>query len=235
MKPPFYILAATPVETSKLKRFFESGEDSVISLLQSPGEIRYAGWNLQTFDTPRIIKGEYLEVRNGDRKLIKLYEDGTLILRALADNNFLGWGQDRDSFIKSPRLNPIAVVELTYSFVDFYKNIASRFLIKPNSIKFRVDLKNTFIDGAKLYLTPYGLGTYAWHFNDDKHPAPSNEMEREVEVSLDSLSESPSHVAYELVQKVYLWFGLEPKEIPYVAEDEKGRKFIDIEKIKKSS
>jgi hypothetical protein len=41
-------------------------------LLENPGSLRYAGWDLETRDTARIVKGEYLEVSLGDLKTIQL-------------------------------------------------------------------------------------------------------------------------------------------------------------------
>lgn len=233
MQKPLYVLAAAPCEPSRLKGVFESGEGSVMEILKNPGQLRYAGWDLQTLNTPRIIKGECLEVKSGKRKLIRLYEDGTLIVRVPADQSFLGWGQDEDAFMKKPRLNPITIVEFTYNFVDFYKKLVPHFITKPTKIKFRVKLKNTLIETERIYLTPYGVGTVAWDFDDDRHYAPKEEMIENIDIEVDNLLRSPAHVAYQLVERLYLWFGLEPKEIPYASKDNEGNRFIDAEKIKK--
>ena len=74
----------------RVKNLFDAG--SVKALLENPGSLRYAGWDLETRDTARIVKGEYLEVSLGDLKTIQLYEDGMLLARAKADEEFLAWG-----------------------------------------------------------------------------------------------------------------------------------------------
>jgi hypothetical protein len=230
---PLYILAAAPREPARLKNFFESGSSSVKHLLEKPGELRYAGWDLQTLDTARIVKGEYLEVKNGDRKTLNLYEDGTFIMRVAADDRFLGWGENPKAFQTQPRLNPIALVELTYNFAVFYSKLLDHFEAKPRMIKFRIMLKNAHMGQAKLYLTPYGVGTFAWVLNNEKHDAPENEVVREVDVETETITKNPGKVAYLLVEKLYLWFELSPEQIPYVSLKD-GQRFVDFELIKKS-
>src|SRR5688572_31620822 len=54
--------------------------------------------------------------------IFQLYEDGTLLVRVAADSTFLGWGQDEKEFNTRPRLNPMALIELTTSFVHLYRS-----------------------------------------------------------------------------------------------------------------
>lgn len=234
MSKPFYILAVAPMQPSTINKFFEPGEGSVTELLKHPEKLRNMGWDLRTLDTPRIVKGEYLQVRNGERKLINLYEDGTLIFRALADHTFLGHGQGEEGFKENPRLNPMAVIEVTYNFVDFYKKLVFYFSSKPIDVKFKVEFKNAFFGGKKIYLNPYGLKSLEWRDDYDQHLASEENMSKEIIVKVEDLLNSPAHVAYELVQKLYLWFGFDPNKIPYTSKDEEGKRFIDVKKIIKN-
>jgi hypothetical protein len=232
MSKPFYILAIAPTISCKLKKIFEPGSDSIMHLLQNPGKLRPSGWDLVTYDIPQIVKGEFLEVKNY-QKDIRVYEDGALILKALADNNYLSWGQHEEDFKKFPRLNPIALIELTYNFIDFYKKLSRHFEITPKNIKLRCELRNAFLnENAKLCLTPHGVNTVAFSSNF-KAEAPENDMIKEIEKELDDLLNYPAQVAYELIEKLYLWFGHTSCDIPYTDEDEQGKKFIDINQIKK--
>lgn len=233
MLDPLLILAATPYEQTKIKNFFQSDGDSVKELLRNPGGLRYAGWDLETLDNPRIIKGEYWEVRNGDRKYLNLYEDGTFIFRASAGSDFLGWPRKEKEFNEHPRLNPMGLIEVTYNFVNFYAKLVPRFVVQPTKIKFMVEIKNAFLEKTKIYLLPYGLNAYGWLFDSERYPAPENNMKRECEIDTDVITSSVAYIAYRIVENVYLWFGLEPLKIPYTLSDAKGQKYIDIEQIKK--
>lgn len=233
MSEPFYVLAAAPCSPGKLKKFFESGPDSIMDLLQNPGQLRHAGWDLNTLDFPQIIKGEYLEVKSG-RKLIRLYEDGTMILRALADNNYLGWPRFEEQFKKSPRLNSIALIELTYNFIDFYRRLSGHFEINPEKIRIGCELRNVFLPGETiLSLAPGPVGTVGNEFDFFKKEAPGNNMEKQIDFELADIQNSPAYIVYELIEKLYLWFGHTTDKIPYTSENDQGKKFIDIKQITK--
>ena len=215
---PSIIYSAVPEGSTKVRHFLEAGP--VWDLVQEPGELRYAGWSLRTLDRVRIVRGEYLEVSNGDRKVLNLYEDGTFIAKAAADDSFLGWGtRGETEFAESPRLNPLAVIEFTYSFVELYARLLPEMDPRPRAVQLRLQIENAWFGesgSSKLYLTPYGVDTYSWHFNDERHVAPDADMIREVDVSADALADVGA-VAYRLVEKLYAWFGFSSDKIPYAA------------------
>lgn len=231
MKKPIYTLSAIPKENIKLKNIFEFGKNSVQELLENPGRLRPMGWDLNTKDKARIEKGEFLEVRNGERKLINLYEDGTLILLAAADETFLGWGPRDLPFNEDARLNVLAVTELTYNFVSFYTKLIQFFTSAPQEISFRMKLKNAFLDNShRLYIVPQEINTIPFK----KYEAKSSEIEEIVPVKSEELLDSPQYIAYKLIRKVYFLFNIPENKIPYTLKDEKDRRVIDVEKIKKA-
>jgi len=225
---PTFIYAMTPAGATSFKNFFEAGP--VKELLEKPGELRYSGWDLNTRDQVKIVKGEYLELRNGERKLIRLYEDGALIVRVDASEDFLGWGRGDVEFKQKPRLNPVAVIEFTYNFVNLCSKLVKFLHPKPNTVGIRVEIRNAFFENSKLYMIPYGTGTTAWHFDDEQYKAPEASVIREIDVSIDELTSRPDIVAYSLVQKIYAWFGISSEKIPYVSA-EGDKKFVDSQKI----
>ena len=56
-------------------------------------------------------------------------------------------------------------------------------------------------------------------------------MDKHDDVDISDLENEAGHVAYSLIEKLYLWFGIDKTLIPYVSK-EKGKEIIDIEKIK---
>jgi hypothetical protein len=103
-------------------------------------------------------------------------------------------------------------------------------LAMPKIVGMRVEIRSAFFESSKLYMIPYGTGTYAWLFDDEQFKAPEASMLREVDVSIEELTSRPGVVAYSLVQKVYTWFGISSEKIPYISV-EGDKKFVDPEKI----
>lgn len=234
IKKPVYILSALPNEDTKINNFFSSEEESVKHLLENPGGLRKMGWDLTTLNQAKLIKGDYFEIVNGERKKIHLYENGVLILMADANQNFLGWGRDPEKFKKSPRLNPVALIEITYNFINFYKKVFDYFENTPSKIKLVARIVNAKLDNDNsLYLNPYGIGTYEWEFDDERYFAPAEEMEKEIECDASDLLLKPEKYTYLLIEKLYAWFGMTIDKIPLIINDEKNNKSIDVEKIKK--
>jgi hypothetical protein len=219
----------TPEGNPSFKNFFETGP--IKELLEHPGELRYAGWDLNTRAQARIVRGEFLEVKSGGRKLIRLYEDGTLIAKVVADHTFLGWAHGEGEFEDHPRLNPVALLEFTFNFLNLAQQFFRLLDNPPRSVGLRVEIRNAFLRSSELYVIPYGTGTYEWLFDDDRYKAPENSMVREITVSAEELTSRPEFAAYTLAERIYTWFGVPSEKIPY-ASIEDGRKFIDVVKIK---
>src|SRR6266849_503363 len=93
------------------KNFFEPGE--LKKIIENPGQFRPSGWDLITRDRARIVKGQYFEVSSAERKRIRVYQDGSVIVRVYGDEDFLSWGQNKNNFQQSPRVNTIALIEFT--------------------------------------------------------------------------------------------------------------------------
>lgn len=230
---PIYIISVIPNEPSKFKNLFQSGENTLMDLLAHPGSFRYAGWDLETLDSPKIVAGEYLEVRNGDRKTIQLYEDGTLIFKMPVGPTFLGWGRREENFEEAPRLNPVALIEASANFVYFYKKLLPFFEIKPQEIIFKIEFHNMKLSNDKfIYLNPFPVNSIGWSFDDEQKPAPDENMEREIIIDSNLLDTKPGAVSYKVIEKIFLWFGIPTNKIPYIKSDG-GESTVNIELISK--
>jgi hypothetical protein len=219
------ILSAYPNQPGELKTIFLTTDGSIRKHLENPPILRHGGWSLETLDQARIVRGEMIRVTNGDVKVIDLYRDGSLIFAGLADNNFLAWG---DSPLKQ-KINAVAIVEIIYSFVNFYKLVLKDFKELPKEVIFGVQFRNMHLDGIKNYLVPYKLGSIPHIFDDEKQDAPDNNgsfaksfLAQDYDVAI---------IAYEILKEVYLWFCLEEDKIPYV-KSENGLKMVEADAIK---
>ncbi len=230
---PVFVFAARPGEKVRVAGLFDDGP--VGRLLEEPGGLRYAGWDLQTQDRARIVKGHYLEVKLADQKTIRLYEDGMLFARVPGDDSFLGWAassDDRKPFAEKPRLNPLSLLEFTYNFVDLYRRVAEHLHPIPKTHGLFMSIRHTTVGEKKLYLNPYGLETWARLQDRTRYEAPEDSADLQVEVDATTLSDRPARAAYVLAEKVYLWFGVPINEIPYTtgAGEDRG---LDVEFIRR--
>jgi len=160
-KTPSLILAASPLERIRLPDSFFEENGPYYELLKNPSYLRYSGWNLRTLDTPRLKRGDYWEVTNGERKLLRLYSDGSFVAAASADQDFLGWRQEE----KPAVLHALAAIEFVYEFVDFYKVFLTKAVEAGMGIsgcRFKVGMKDLQTIPEKLKLRPHELDTYGF-------------------------------------------------------------------------
>ena len=218
------VISAYLHEPSQLKTIFLSAEKSIRRRLEQPPILRAHGWGLNTHDQAKIFRGEMIRVTNGDRKVIDLYRDGTLVFVGLADHNFLAWPDE-----KKQKLNPLAIVEVIYGYFSFYKLVLEDLEKRPDNITMRVDFRNLHKGGLKSGLVPYALNTYGQLFDDEKKLAPENYVT--LLRSFATKDFDPGAMGYEIVKEIYLWFGIEEDKIPYV-KNENGLRIIDVDGIK---
>jgi hypothetical protein len=230
-KVPLFVYTGRPVTKVRLRGLFERG--ALRELVERPGTLRYAGWNLETREQARIVKGEYLEVALGDWKTIQLYEDGMLLAKVKADADFLAWGsREGEGFEKHPRLNPLALIEFTYSFVEVFGRVLEHAEPSPAECLLQLTIQNAFREGGPLYLNPYGLHTWAHQVDDTRHPAPVDTGQIEVQVDAGLIRENAPRAAYRFVERIYLWFGVPVEEIPY-ATGAGDAKAIDVDVLRR--
>jgi hypothetical protein len=227
MATPYYILAATPVEQERLRQFFDT-DGKVARLLEHPPETRYASFGLTTLDSAHLVKGEFLEVRSGNRKTIHLHPDGTLIFRAVANDEFLGWPLKEEEFLRQPLINPIVVCDTAVSFVRFYKALLPLFVTAPKNVRFRVELRNAVLGDKPLSLVAGGIQEAAWQFREQGNVVREPNPRAEVRATVEDVENKPDALAYQLVEQFYSFFDLSKDAIAY-ANDKDGTYVIDVE------
>jgi len=217
------VITAYTAQTSELKTIFDSSENSIRKRLENPPIIRHGGWSLETWDKSKIIRGEMIRVVNGTIKVIDLYRDGTLVFVGLADKEFLAWGNS-----PKQKINPVAIVELIYNFISFYKLVLEDFLKKPKEIFIRIDFRNMHLDGIKTYLVPYHLNSFIQELDWIKKEAPDNSGVISKGFFVENFD--VGEVAFEVLKEIYLWFGIEADKIPYTGTKD-GVKVVDPKSI----
>lgn len=226
-KLPNFALIAYPERKIELKTIFLSAKSSIKRKLENPPELRYAGWDLATDDRAQIKEGKYIRVRNGERKVIDLYNGGILIFNVLANEDFLSWGRRSDSF----KFNTLALIEVVCNFVLFYAEVIKDFNGTAHTVVFCYGFNNLWTENNKYFLTPYAVGSHGYLFNREKKDAPNSSFfSDQIIFELSSFS-NIGQIVYGIVENIYLWFGIEADKIPYTKQLN-GTTVIDIEQIK---
>jgi hypothetical protein len=163
-----------------------------------------------------------------------LFEDGTLLARVSADPSFLAWGRTSDQFPQRPKLNPLAAIEVTTSFAYLYKRLLERLKPQPNTLRYRLEIKDAIIEGRKLYLTPHGLNSISWASDDERYEISQANTSKELTREAESLRSDVDHIAYELVKRFYLMFNMPTDKIPYT-KTEAGVHRIDVNAFSRRS
>ena len=228
---PIFIYSMVPLQTTSYKNFFEAGPFK--SLLEKPGQLRYAGWDLTTNGPARIIKGDYIELSSAERKRIQVYEDGSVFVRVAADNNYLSWGLNDTNFREMPRLNTLALIEFSLNFCRLCSGLTMFMEPLPTEVELKVEIRNAFFDDSKLFLIPHPVSTHWFAYTDDRHVAPEPSTTRRLSLASKLLQLRPDVVAFLLVRQIFLWFGASPDTIPY-SSSEDDLKFIDENMIRNS-
>lgn len=230
MDKSFYILTARLQNPISIPNFFADQGNPAYDLLVNPPYLRKYGWNLITLDTPRIIKGECWEVKNGDRKVLRLYKDGSIVTRFAADGSFLGWGRTDNAETSNipesvPVINALALLEVTYEFVSFYAMFLEKINVGINPC-INVKLSNMAVGQSRLFRVSVTPGDAIWDLKNKSHVARENSFEKELWSSTSELN-SEGRLSFRIVEEIFNWFGIPSNNIPYNINNT-----IDADKIK---
>jgi hypothetical protein len=229
---PSLTLFARPRETVGVPSLFRGPEDGVRAALENPPFTREEGWNLRTLDRAEIVNGDHLRLTNGDRKAIELYEDGAFIAIGRFDG-FLArdtWSPDPEG-PKFYKINSLALIEYIHDFVLAFAALVPFMEPKPTNAAFGVKIiGGTNWPNAKLFLPPYGIGTYGWEMPMQASPPDKDEYEWWTVLPLRD-PVAVQEIALRLVERVYAYFKRQFEEIPYLNE---ARDAVDPESFKKT-
>lgn len=229
-KKPYLILIAEPIPSLEFDKLFHREGNPVVALLEKPRSLRSMGWNMDTLDTARIFEGKGWEVKNGDRKTIRLYSSGMLTAHALLNSEFLGHGMSRDEFTETPIVNPLAIVEYVYEYMKLFCDI-----IKSGSkeysgiIGIRVAIVGSNTNGKKLQLSTGNVFDPFLHLEMNRQEILEDyDGETNINIS-DTAVIDPAKMAFQALELIYRGAGVTADNIPYTNYVDT----VDIDKILK--
>lgn len=199
-------------QPNNIKDIFGGENSPVTSLLEHPGGFRGMGWDLETLDRARPVAGEYLQVKNGIRKIIRIHRDGQVLLAG--DDEFIGWGVNKDQE-GDFSVNALATSELMTNFVKFGVDLSKFLQEKPSKIIFKTSFYNPKKEKVRLALVHKGMS-----FSEHSSSTVINANASEVSISLND-SFKLEKAAYFFVAELFYLFGLREDEFWYVDKETK--------------
>lgn len=232
---PVYVIAATVSSGNRVREFYSTRPNSARELLRNAGKLRHAGFDIGINSPGEPAPDGSLDALQGERKRLRLFQDGTLIFRALADDSFLGWGaHDTAAFEAHPRLNLVPAVEIHASFANFYLNVLERLVERPTQVMFELVLRNHSLRGGRrLFLTETRPGdTWEW-IDRQQYPVEVEPPEATLVVTAEALRNDPFAVAYQLVERFASLFDFPTELLPFLTETA-GRTRVDVAALERS-
>jgi hypothetical protein len=224
---PAFVLRACPLVATNIPSLFADDTNEVVRLLEHPPELRRSGLDLDTGSRARIVRGEKRQAVSSGYKVLELWPDGTLIFCATGEGDFLAWGR----YYKDGaplRINQLVLIESSYLFAKLAKEVYVHARPFPTRIEFGLELRRMSVAGKKCSLNPGPLTDFTFGFGSHEAPDSGNVFT----VVWEGSTIPPELVSYQLVCRVYEWFGFSHSEIPYTAKlgDDMG---IDPEQIRR--
>jgi len=204
------IIVGYSYEDVALQEWADS-QSELIKAFENPPKLRRSGWDLDVGKRSRIIKGELRRSVDEGYKILDLYRDGTLIFGVTAESDFLTWGQVPNDL----KINSLALIETVYNFVTLYKIITENFRHKPSQLCARIKLHDLHLNKEKSFMVPNAVGAHSFR----KYDAPDNDFD--IIKSFDPNKFVVGAVTCQIVEEVYLWFGMDSSKIPYVTKKDK--------------
>ncbi len=218
----FFYMVSVPEPAVEVEEMFGSRYKELCLLLEHPPTLRYGGWDIQTGTSVQIVKGQLLRTVLSKRKVLEFHRAGVALFSARSDDDFLCWGSNNG------RIHPIALMEVVFNFLAFYKDTIKYMRPQPEFVNFVLGMSNLQVPPANR-LVPDGIDSIPFQTGESGLAAPENVFETQKRVYLGEFV--PEVVTYELVREIYVWFGYDESKIPYVARDN-DLVFIDVSRFK---
>jgi Arc/MetJ-type ribon-helix-helix transcriptional regulator len=194
-------------QPNSVNNIFTAGS-KVMELVENPPRFRNMGWDLRTLDRAKPVAGDYLEVVNGKRKLLRLYRDGQHTFSAGV--SFFGHGVERNSE-DAFGFNLLAVAELIANFTVFAQSLSENLQNGGDTLIFTIAVSNPKLEKTQ------GLGLHAYSRLGLEKIGELNLdwAERNIIIRSKDLMSS-ERIAYLIYSEFCYFFGVRSDELWYI-------------------
>jgi len=205
-------------QPNKVEEIFSGSGSELIKYIEDPISFRRMGWDMRTLGRATPVAGEYLQITNGDRKIIRIYRDGQIVFAASED--FFGHGVEvnEDEVGKVFRFNSMASAELISNFVNFSLEIGKSLSVDPSGIVYKIRIFNP--KRKHLELTSINM------FKEKMGELTLDLADREVFITSENFK--PEKIAYAIWAEFNYLFGISEDHFVYV---DRGAKLMNFEQF----
>jgi Putative DNA-binding domain len=208
---PTFTQAAWPLQPVEFPGLFQSRNDDIVKLLENPPQLRSAGFNLTSGTASAIAEGKLRRCVAPQFRLLEIWRDGLLVSVVQGDDGHLCWGTIRTN-LPDMQINNIVLTETVFLFCHWAFTVYQYAVPKPERIAIRIMFADMSQDGHSFALNNVPLTRFT--FGSRGRPAPNSAGQHfGTEADLNS---GAGVVAYQLLKEVYVWFGFDEDDIPYV-------------------
>lgn len=205
-------------QPNKIEEIFSGSGSELIKYIEDPTSFRRMGWDMRTLGRATPVAGEYLQITNGDRKIIRIYRDGQIVFAASED--FFGHGVEvnEDEVDKVFRFNSMASAELISNFVNFSLEIGKYLSVDPSGIVYKIRIFNP--KRKHLELTSINM------FKEKMGELTLDLADREVFITTEN--STPEKIAFTIWAEFNYLFGISEDHFVYV---DRGAKLMNFEQF----
>lgn len=222
---PSIVLTAVPARTLNLTGLFESNTSALVRYIESPPEVRPFGFNLNTGERSKIIRGKLRRAVEVGDKLIEVHRSGVVIFASDGGNDGLCWGRAERQH-QSRLINQVVLVEFVYLFCLLCYKIFESELGGNDKFRVGVELLNLSVDGNSVRLEPGNLENFSGFKQSKPAPDASANLICDVDFSI-----APERAAFLVLSEIYAWFGIEADKIPLLKYDLDEERIVDREAL----
>lgn len=198
-------------QPNNIPDLFQGSESDIVKLIENPPSFRRGGWDLRTLDRAKPVAGEFLQVVNGNRKVLRVYRDAQVIMAA--DNTFIGHAVNKEES-ETFNINGLAIAEVITNFAHFLFELAKFLEREPNEIIARIALKNPKSDRLALIgITP--RNPFHDRLGDEVN---SGLLSREIVIPYKK-GDSFDKYAYKILAEFFYFFGVTNDRFYYVDKE----------------
>lgn len=205
-------------QPNKIEEIFSGRESELIKYIEDPKSFRNMGWDLRTLGRAVPVAGEYLQITNGDRKIIRVYRDGQIVFAASED--FFGHGTqvNENEVDKIFKFNSMASAELISNYANFSLEIGKHLADETSGIIYKIRIFNP----KRKHLELVAAST----FREKLGELTLDLADRELFIAREDLE--PQKIAYLVWAEFNYLFGISEDHFLYV---NKEKKLMDFEKF----
>ena len=211
----FAISSSFRPQPNEVKDLFAGGESELTKYIENPASFRNMGWDLRTLGRAKPVAGEYLQITNGDRKIIRIFRDGQVIFAASED--FYGHGIENNDPNKPFIFNGFAAAELISNFVNFTSKISEHLAKKPSGIIYKIHI---FKPERKIIELVLDIN---WISSAGRLDFLGPAVDRDVFIKKDG--QTPEMIAYKIWAEFCYIFGITEDHFWFVNKQEKTMDF----------